>query len=212
MLSLSLDGQTGTEGSPNTGTVVSLQGLATLADVVDSPVTVSLTWSRPDPNGLLNITTLSSPPYSLTTTFDPISVGGVYEFIVNVIALNSSFVGGITVSGSYTINVQPYPPLVIRETVRSGDCVVNETATLIGNVRLLPNTATNYIITYSWTGPDGRLIPASSEDFTVMGGTLVVNNPKTNTGSYILIGCLTIPGTDVMNRCIPADYPISTDG
>ena len=170
-----MDGQTGTEGSAITGTVVSLQGLATLADVVDSPVTVSLTWSRPDHNGLLNVTTLTSPPYSLTTTFDPISVGGVYEFIVNVIALNSSLVGGITVNGSYTINVQLYPPLVISKTVRSGECVVNETVTLIGNVRLLPNTATNYIITYSWTGPDGQPIPASSEDFTVMGGTLVVN-------------------------------------
>ena len=129
--------------------------------------------------------------------------------MVTVTPSNSSFVEDITSNASYTISLQPYPSLVIRETVRSGKC---ETAILIGNVRLLPNTATNHIITYSWTGPDGQAIPASSEDFTVMGGTLVVNNPRNNTGSYILIGCLTIPGTDVMNRCIPADYPISTDG
>ena len=212
ILSLSLDGETGTEGSAITGTVVSLQGLATLADVVDSAVTVSLTWSRSDPNELLNVTALTSPPYTVATTIDPISVGGVFEFMVTVTPSNSRFVRGITVNTSYTINLEPYPSLMIRETVRSGECVVNETATLIGNVRLLPNTATNHIITYSWTGPDRQAIPASSEDFTVMGETLVINNPRNNAGSYILIGCLTIPGTDVMNRCIPADYPISTDG
>ena len=212
MLSLSFDGQTGTEGSAITGTVVSLQGLATLADVVDSPMTVSLTWSRPDHNGLLNVTALTSPPYSLTTTIDPISVGGAYEFIVTVNTSNSSFVRGITMNASYTIKIQPYPLLVIRKTVRSGECVVNETATLIGNVRLLPNTATNHIITYSWTRPDGRPIMASTEDFTVVGGMLVINNIRTNAGIYVLIGCLTIPGTDVMSRCIPANYPISTDG
>ena len=60
------------DGPAITGTVVSLQGLATLADVVDTPVTVSLTWSRPDPNGLLDVTVLTSPPYTLTTTFDPL--------------------------------------------------------------------------------------------------------------------------------------------
>ena len=175
-------------------------------------MTVSLTWSRPDPNGLLNVTTLPSPPYSLTTTFDPISVGGVYEFIVTVAPSNSRFVGCITANASYTINVQPYPLLVISKTVRSGECVVNETATLIGNVRLLPNTTTNHIITYSWTGPDGQTVMASIEDFTVVGGMLIISNIRTNTGIYVLIGCLTIPGTDVMSRCIPANYPISTDG
>ena len=212
ILSLSLDGQTGTEGSAITGTAVSLQGLATLADVVDSPVTVSLTWRRHDPNGLLNETTLTSPPYTLTATIDPLSADGVYEFIVTVNISNLSFVRDITANASYTINVQPYPPLVISKTVRSGECVVNETATLIGNVHLLPNTATNYIITYSWTGPDGRPITASNENFTIMGGTLFTNNITSNTGIYVLIGCLAIPGTNVTSHCIPANYPISTEG
>ena len=212
MLSLSLDGQTGTEGSAITGTVVSLQGLATLADVVDSPVTVLLAWSRPDPNGLLDLAQLTSPPYTLTTTIDTLSVGGMYEFIVTVTPSNPSFVEVVTVNASYTINLQPYPLLVISKRVRSGECVVNETATLIGNVRLLPNTATNHIITYSWTGPDGRPITASNENYTIMGGTLVVNDITSNTGIYVLIGCLAIPGTDVRSHCIPANYPISTEG
>ena len=201
MLSLSLDGKTGTEGSAITGTVVSLQGLATLADVVDSPVTMSLAWSRPDPNGLLDLAQLTDPPYTLNTTIDPLSVGGAYEFTVIVTPSDPSFVEDITANASYTINLQPYPPLEIRETVRSGDCVGNPMATLTGSVSLLPNIATNHSLTYTWTVPgDGEL---GTEE------TLTVNNTK---ATYTLAACLTIPGTNVTNHCITAEYPISADG
>ena len=201
ILSLSLDGQTGTEGSAITGTVVSLQGLATLANVVDSPMTVSLTWSRPDPNGLLDLAQLTNPPYTLTTTIDPISVGGVYEFIVNITPSISSFVEGVAVNASYIINLQPYPPLVIRETVRSGDCLGDSMATLTGSVSLLPNIATNHTLAYIWTGDEDEKLGTQE--------ALVVNNMR---AAYILTACLTIPGTNVMSRCITAHYVISTDG
>ena len=183
--------------------MVSLQGLATLADVVDTPVNVLLAWSRPDPNGLLDLAQLTSPPYTLTTTFDPLSVGGVYEFIVAVDTSNPSFVRSVTVNASYTISLQPYPPLEIRirGVLRSGDCVVaGPTATLTGSVSLLPNIATDHTLSYTWSGPGvAELTP---------GQTLVVS---TVTATYTLTTCLSIPGTDV-DHCSTADYPFSTDG
>ena len=199
-----MDGQTRTEGSAITGTVVSLQGLATLADVVDTPVNVLLTWSRPDPNGLLDVIVLTSPPYTLTTTVDPLSVGGVHEFIVTVIPSNPSFVEGITMNASYTINLQPYPPLEIRirGVLRSGDCEVGGAmATLTGSVSLLPNIATDHTLSYTWSGPG---VPELSA-----GQTLVVSNM---TATYTLTACLAIPGTDVVGYCSTVDYPFSTNG
>ena len=181
--------------------MVSLQGLATLTDVVDSPVNVLLTWSRPDPNGLLDLAQLTNPPYNLTTTIDPLSMGGVYEFIVTVTPSNPSFVEGVTANGSYIIDLQPYSPLEIRGTVRSGDCVGNPMATLTGSVSLLPNIATNHSLTYTWTGDEDEELSTQE--------ALVVDNMR---ATYTLTACLTIPGTNVMNRCITAQYAISADG
>ena len=198
-----MDGQTGTEGSATTGTVVSLQGLATLADVVDTPVNVLLTWSRPDPNGLLDVTALTSPPYTLTTTFDPLSVGGVHEFIVTVNTSNL-FVRSVTVNASYTISLQPYPPLEIRvrRSLRSEDCEVGGAmATLTGSASLLPNIATNHTLSYTWTGPG---VPELTPDQTLVVSTV--------TATYTLTACLAIPGTDVADHCSTADSPLSTDG
>ena len=193
------------DGPVITGTVVSLQGLATLADVVDTPVNVLLTWSRPDPNGLLGVTALTSPPYTLTTTFDPLSVFGVHEFIVTVDTSNPSFVRSVTVNASYTISLQPYPPLEIRirRSLRSGDCEMGGAmATLTGSVsRLLPNIATNHTLLYTWSGPGVAELTT--------GQTLVVS---TMTATYTLTACLAIPGTDVVDHCSTADYTLSTDG
>ena len=117
---------------------------------------------------------------------------------------NPSFVRSVTVNASYTISLQPYPPLEIRfrRSLRSGDCEVGgEIATLTGSVSLLPNIATNHTLSYTWSGPGVAELTT--------GQTLVVSNV---TATYTLTACLAIPGTDVVDHCSTADYPLSTDG
>lgn len=89
----------------------------------------------------------------------------------------------------------------------------NATANLTGSVMLLPNMATDYVIRYSWTDPDGETIRTNfSGDFMVMGETLVVSNLENYVGNFNLTACLTIPDTTVLNHCTTAEYFITNDG
>lgn len=208
-LILYLDQQIGTNGSATTGTQVMLQGLATLADVVDSPVTVECSWTDPYSNELA-ITAHTSPPYTAVVTLDPFSDGGVYKFIVTIKPSNPTYVIGGSVNASYSLIRQPYPSLMVRVVVNSGQCGGNETATLTGSVGLLSNIATNHTLTYTWKTPDGQTIRA--DDLTMRGRTLTVDDPRDHTGTYNLTACLAIPDTDVSNHCSSVNHPIFADG
>ena len=212
-LVLRLDEQIGMHGSAITGTRVTLHGLATLVAMVDSPVTVECSWTDPYPKELAT-SVYTSPPYAAAVTLDPFSVGSVYHFIVTITPSNlTRYVVGGNVTARYTLTQQPYPSLVVKIAVSSGQCGRNETATLTGNASLLPNTATNHTLAYTWKTPDGQTITAPSGDSTLKpGGTLVVNNPRDTTGIYNLTACLTIPGTDVVDHCSSVDYTIFSDG
>ena len=170
-------------GSAITGTRVTLHGLATLVAMVNSPVTVECSWTDPFSNELAT-SVYTSPPYAAAVTHDPFSVGGVYHFIVTITPSNlTHYVVGGNVTATYTLPQQPYPSLVVNVTVSSGQCGGNETATLTGNASLLPNTATNHTLIYTWKTPDGQTIAAPSGDSTLKaGGTLVVNNPRNTQG------------------------------
>ena len=153
----------------------------------------------------------NSAPHAFTLTGGVLGgASAVYLLSVSVFPSNPTY---ILLSGRYTadyaLTLQPYPNLVINRRVRGGECGVNETAILTGSVNLLPNTATNHVITYSWTRPDGRPIRQHSRDLTVNEGTLVV---RSITGSFNLTACLTIPEADVMDHCSTAQFYISTDG
>ena len=209
-LVLRLDEQIGVHGSAITGTRVTIHGLATPVDMVDSPVTVECSWTDPYSKELAT-SVYTSPPYAAAVTLDPFSVGGVYHFIVTITPSNiTRYVVGGNVTARYTLAQQPYPSLVVNVAVSSGQCGRNETATLTGNASLLPNTATNRTLAYTWKTPDGL---APSEDSTLKaGGTLTVNNPRDKTGIYNLTACLTIPGTDVVDHCSSVDYTVFSDG
>ena len=210
-----LNGSEPLEGSAVNGTVISLQGLATLDPVVDTPVTVMGSWSREGSNETLNSTESTSPPLQHATplTLDPLSVGGEYVFMVAVSSLMpNQHIEDATVNISYTLDLRPYPVLEISMTVSGGECVTNEAATLMGSVSLLPNTATDHTLTYTWRGPDSQAITANSGDLTVAGRTLTVANVRDNVGEYVLTACLNIPGTTVINHCSAATYLVSSDG
>ncbi len=206
MLTLSLLGGPATIN----GTVVSLQGSALLAPAVDSQVTVAGAWTFTGASLTSNQTTSPPRQHTTTLTFDPLSVGGDYVFTVTV-SSGSPYLQTSSANASYTLSLQPYPPLVVVGRVSGGECVVNEVATLTGSVDLLSNTATDHTLSYTWTGPGG-LIPASTQDLTLREGTLVVGNLGQNSGQYGLMVCLAIPSTDVVGHCSETSYTISTDG
>ena len=129
-------------------------------------------------------------------------------FLVDVTPFNPTSVQATpSVSANYTINVEPYPDIVIMRRVRSGQCMENGIVILNGEVSLLHETTTNHNISYTWTPPNGRI-----RDETANGGMIVVRNLSANSGYYNLTVCLTIPGMDLQNNCSTADYYISTDG
>ena len=205
---------------PIRGTVVSLQGLAILAPDVDTEVSVLGVWTLQDSIENLTSSQTTSPPreHNTTHTIASLSEGGVYVFTVVMTssAPTSTFVEGITVSAELEVTLQPYPALeIVRSTVSSGGCVHgaggNEMATLTGTVSLLPNTASDHTLKYTWMTLGGQDIIASSEDLVVNGNTLKVVNLETNQGDYILTACLSIPSSDVEN-CSSVVYPISSAG
>ena len=201
---------------PIRGTVVSLQGLAILTTEVDTQVSVSGVWTLQDSTENLTSSQTTSPPreHNTTHTIGSLSEGGVYVFTVVVTpsALTSTFVEGTTASAELEVTLQPYSALEIVRTVSSGECGGSEVATLTGTVSLLPNTASDHTLTYTWTTSGGQGITASSGDLVVNGNTLQVGDHETNQGDYILTACLSIPSSDVVGHCSSATYSISAAG
>ena len=210
--SVGVDIETVSMGSAIIGTVVSLVGTTERNSAVDDPVIMIGQWlfykSVTSPT-ILGGDTFNTTSHTSILTLDPFSEGGIYGYGVEV--YTESFTVHTRVL-EYIFNASHYPPLVVLQELSSGECGVNEVATLTGNVSLLPNTATNYTLTYTWTGPDGQPIPESSGNLTVSGGILEVGNLGANAGTYILTSCLDIPGTSVMDHCSNTSYPIFTDG
>jgi hypothetical protein len=214
-ISLSLDGEIGANGSAITGTVVRLQGSIVLDDVVDTQISVLGVWSRLLDSANIQLNTSSTQSnnrtHTTTLTFDPLTMASTYQFTVQVFPLNPTYIeeSSIIIT-NYSLTLQPYPLLKIEKVVISGECMINETATLRGSVNLLPNTATNHIITYTWIGPNGSPIRESSRDLTVREGTLAVRNAP---GNFNLTVCLAFPGTDVVDHCTETvQFYVSTDG
>ena len=113
---------------------------------------------------------------------------------------------------NYTLTVQSYPDLMINDSLQSGVCMQDEAATLMGNVTLLPNTATNHTLSYTWTNPAGQPITSSNGDYVVTEGSLRVNNVQNNMGRYMLNICLDIPESNIVKHCSSASFSVSTDG
>ena len=196
---------------PITGTVVSLQGTASLGPVVDTLTSLSGTWVRHDNAAQILNTTTSS---TITLTFNPLSSidNDVYEYMVTVTPDDSTYVEANSTSQSFSLTVRPYPLLEVGTNILSGTCSEGGT-TLLSNITLLANTHPNHTLTYIWTDPSGRGITESSDDFTLMGSELQVNNLEGNMGQYELQVCLTIPSTDVVDHCSDTvTYTISTEG
>ena len=199
--------------------MLSLQGTAQLHPSVDTNVTVTGSWRRQDLSPFTTITHTQAPLYSTTLTFDPLrnesADGGSYVYTVSVIpAQVAPFIVSSMADENYTLTVQPYPDLVIKDSLRSGVCKVDEAATLMGNVTLLPNTATNHTLSYTWTNPAGQPITSSNDDYVVTEGSLRVENlaNQSNMGNFSLRICLDVPATDVVDHCISTFFTLSTDG
>lgn len=204
-------------GTAVIGTVVSLRGTAMLDPLVDSEVTVSRSWARQGSPDIMNFnesTTTTSVTTSLS--FAPLteSDAGIYVFTVRVTSPNPIYIlSAPDLITKYTILPEAYPAMDIQKSVSSGECGVNQTVILTGNVILHPNTSANHNLTYVWTGTDGRNITASTdEDLSADGGSLVVKKGDLHRGNYSLRACLTIPSTDVKGHCNTAEYVISADG
>ena len=205
---------------PIRGTVVSLQGLAILAPDVDTEVSVLGVWTLQDSIENLTSSQTTSPPreHNTTHTIASLSEGGVYVFTVVMTssAPTSTFVEGITASAELEVTLQPYPALeIVRSTESSGRCVhgagANEMATLTGTVSLLPNTASDHTLKYTWKTPQGQDITTSSVNLVVNGNTLQVGDLGNNQGDYVLTACLSIPSSD-LEICSSATYSISSAG
>ena len=185
--------------------------MAELDPAVDSQVTVFTSWTRQGFSDQLSFNESVTPPYIATLNFEPLSLrdAGVYVFMVTVSPFNPTSVQTTpTVSANYTFNVERYPDIVIMESVRSGQCGMDAIATLMGNVKLLPEIATNHTLTYTWKGPNGQ-IPVSTD---LNDGMLTVRNLSDNLGYYNLTVCLAFPQANIQFQCNTVDYLISIDG
>ena len=197
--------------------MVSLQGAAQLHQSVDTNVNVTGSWRRQDLSPFTTITHITQASlYSTTLTFDPlrneIADGGSYVYTVSVTPAQSTpFIMSNMADENYTLTVLPYPDLMIIDSL-GGVCMLDETATLMGNVTLLPNTATNYTLSYVWTNPAGLPITSSNGDYIINKGALRVDNLASNMGDFSLRICLDIPGTDVVDHCNSTSLSLSTDG
>ena len=196
---------------------MSLQGTAQLHPSVDTNVTVTGSWRRQDLSPFTTITHAQVPLYSTTLTFDPLrnesADGGRYVYNVDVTPAQSTpFIMSNMASENYTLTVQPYPDLMIMDSLRSGVCKVDEAATLMGNIALLPNTATDHTLSYTWTNPAGLPITSSDGDYNVTEGSLHVKNLQNNMGNFNLRICLDVPGTDIVGHCSSTSFTLSTDG
>ena len=184
--------------------------MARLDSVVDTQVTVSTSWTRQGSSDLLSFEAGINSPFITALNFEPLSIrdAGDYVFLVDVTPFNPTSVQATpSVSANYTINVEPYPNIVIMRKVRNGQCMEDGMVTLNGDVSLLHETTTNHNISYTWTLPEGRIT-----DKTANGGMIIVRNLSANSGYYNLTVCLTILGTDLHSNCSTVDYYISADG
>ena len=183
--------------------------MATLDSVVDTQVTVSTSWTRQGSSDLLSLEASINSPFITALNFEPLSFrdAGDYVFLVDVTPFNPTSVQATSVSANYTINVEPYPNIVIMRRVINGQCMEDEIVILSGDVSLLHETTTNHNISYTWTPPNGRIT-----DEMANGGMIVVRNLSANSGYYNLTVCLTILGTELQNNCSTVDYYISADG
>ena len=129
------------------GTVISLQGSATLDPAVDSQVTVIRSWTLERSRDILIFNESTTPPYVTAPTFRPLafSAGGVYIFTVTVSPSNPlNVIAPPGVNATYALNPLPYHDLLIEKVISSGECAGNETVSLTGSFDPLPNTADNY--------------------------------------------------------------------
>ncbi len=198
---------------PITGTVVRLQGTAEVNSAVDTEVTVPGSWSRLGSADLSNLSTSSNT----TLTFNPLrnasKDGGDYMYTVLITPQDSTYIISTSTNMSYTLTIQPYPVLEIRDSITSGVCMTNEAAVLMGGVSLLPNTATYNTLIYTWMDPSNQPINASTSSYLVVSGrNLTVMNIMDNTGVYSLTICLDIPGSCMGKHCSTASYTLDTDG
>ena len=199
------------------GIVVSLLGSATLDPTVDSEVTVKGVWTQEGSPDILASNESTSSPFVTSLTFDPLALSdrGVYVFTVTVNPSNPmNIMAAPSVNVTYALNPLPYPDLVIEKAISFAGCGGNGTAILSGSVDLLPNTANNHNVTYTWTDPalQSRHIAESSGNVAVNNETLVVHILRDNILNYNLTVCLTVLGTDVVDHCTTAEFFISTDG
>ena len=199
---------------------MSLRGTARLHPSVDTNVIVTGSWRRQDLSPFTTITHITQAPlYSTTLTFDPLrnesADGGSYVYTVSVTpAQVTPFIIRNMANENYTLTVQPYPDLVVIDSLQSGVCKVDETATLMGNVTLLPNTATNHTLSYTWTNPAGQPITSSNGDYVVTEGSLRVENlaNQNNMGNFRFRICLDVSATDIVGYCSSTFFTLSTDG
>ena len=172
-------------------------------------------WTAPNGSIIGNETlvdvTVSRSSNSLSLTFNPLhtSHGGQYSCMasVNVPEANVFHNG----QASLNITVQ-YPHLVITRSILTDECVMNEAATLIGNVTLTPSTSGNPTFSYTWQVPSGQNITTTTGDYTVNQGSLRVGNIENNTGIYTLHVCVNIPETGVVNLCNSISFTLSSIG
>ncbi len=198
------------------GTVVHLMGTSLVDSVVDTDLIVSGSWSRLDSSDLSNLSTLSDTnqvsPYGTTLTFNPLRIAskdeGHYVYTVSISSQDSDFISSVSTSAIYSLSVQPYPELVIIDSIISGVCMSSETIILMGSVTLLPHTAV-YTLSYSWVEP-ANLIATS--DLLLSDGNLTVINFRDKTGIYTLTICLDVPGSCMTEHCSIASYLLTTDG
>ncbi len=182
-------------------------------------MTVSGSWSRLGSADLSNLSTSSNTdqtsPYPTILTVNPLrnadKDGGDYMYTVLITPQHSTYIISTSTNMSYTLTIQPYPVLEIRDSITSGVCITNEAAVLMGGVSLLPNTAPNTLI-YTWMDPTNQPISASTSDLVVSGGNLTVMNIMDNIGVYNLTICLDIPGSCMEEHCSTASYTLDTDG
>ena len=190
---------------------MSLVGVANLSSLVDTDVSLAANWTREGEVEAL-ITSDSSPT---TYQFAPVSStdSGVYSYAVTVSPADLTYLAANSNNATFTLTVQPYPQLVVSQTVLSGEQCAEGMTTLRGGVSLHPNTPSDHTLSYTWRDPQGNEVSGDSGDLTAAEGELVVRNVMENTGQYTLEVCITIAGSDVIDHCSEeAMYSISNAG
>ncbi len=192
--------------TPYNGTVLSLQGSATLnTTMVDTPVTVKGGWRRHNSQGLTSSED-STSPYSTVLPFDPLGGGdgGDYVYSVAVEPSDPTFVLSSMANQTFPLEVQPYPELEVLISMEGGVCATDRIATLTGSMALLDRTAANRTLTYTWRDPSGQVVSPKPQH----NSTLEVEVVEANLGDHTLTVCLSIPASGIVNHCSNASYTL----